>query len=1427
MNLDEFNSLDEAEKFAATMFAYVPFPLGKASLAVLFGRCFGKTAFVSNPAKAAASAMKTLRSRGLIKQKQAYCSDYVAQAEYRAKDLAAILRDGEAKKWFPDNNDLLHAIGHHTAGGVDFDRLVLQAECARLLVVGSGAGMSAALTRGLVAPGGIAIARGAAWHAAMVVLDEPDFKFAEGERLFFRLMRYWLNIRFLQGRDVRKALVAIESAFRAGGHWDWRFAASFASLCFWTGWRQGLDAIPEDRGITGSDADKSELAYIVQGCTFAMDGKFAEADLAFKRSERMDVDLDYRHANIESRHVDNVPERLLSAMCAAVAKPDKIAKTRPAEVMGQSWSDGGWGDRNCPEERYAEHVGYVSLVFARDWKEALSGRGALISNNSRNAYARMVASLPLAWDFRLCVAGRAGLRTNAAAILGIAEEAEREGYCNIAGLYLSLLSGGYDEAAVADMKSRIGARVVSFLPDFDGKDEWKALVGAVRKAVSAAAKSEKRETSEVHERVIWHLTLLVPHKDGALEFNDMDMYLRPTLAPDDGKNYDRHISSWDFDKKSVRRALSERDSSIAGILLADDGYVNQSVRAVLLPKLVGMDNLEAEFVKPSANAYYGRRSSPRPVKIIEGRCEMRSSVSADGGVVLSVPKWALDATESVVLTQVDDGTLAVVKLSAGVKKLLAAFRDLGVDGKITLPPAAMKEAAPIIEEMAALLPVAAPTEAEKTKLRRVAASASLAARLDFANDALSVRIVVKPLATLPSLAIEPGEGQPERVVADATGNYLLVRDLAAEKASLAEAKSALAEFETWHDGRASWNIDDLPAALGALGALKALADAKPDAFAMEWVNDKKVSVSYAPRSGVQLDSTRTAEDWFRVEGKFALDDGRVLSVAKMLDAARSRVGNYVKLSDGDYVRLTKAMARQIDALAAAGRRKGDGVEIPRAAIPMLDGAFDGGADSLELPDAMAKTAEEIRAEFARRPSVPKALTAELRPYQTDGYRWLSRLAACGFGSCLADDMGLGKTVQVIALLLERAKGGASLVIAPSSVCGNWRSEINRFAPSLNPQMAYENEGTLASFGKSDVVIASYGYILFHEDEFASVPWNGVVLDEAQAVKNDASKRAKAVKMFQAKFRVAATGTPVENRLGELWSLFDFLNPGLLGAASSFASRFTRNGMATGELKRLVKPLVLRRLKGDVLDDLPEKTETTVMVELGKAERSAYEGCRIHALSQLEKDAEGGEPNRMSILAELTRLRRFCCHPSLVLPGEALPSAKMEALLDLLANLREGRHRVLVFSQFTDYLAIVRKAIDARGWTHLYLDGSTPTSERGKLVEAFQSGDGDFFVISLKAGGTGLNLTAADYVILLDPWWNPAVETQAADRAYRIGQRNPVTVYRLIASDTVEERVLELHKEKKQIAEDMLEGTGSAALSPSQLMGLFKSNATET
>ena len=339
------------------------------------------------------------------------------------------------------------------------------------------------------------------------------------------------------------------------------------------------------------------------------------------------------------------------------------------------------------------------------------------------------------------------------------------------------------------------------------------------------------------------------------------------------------------------------------------------------------------------------------------------------------------------------------------------------------------------------------------------------------------------------------------------------------------------------------------------------------------------------------------------------------------------------LGENAFLRLTASLQRRLEALESAVRTKGKGLEIPPAAIPMLDGVFGADGDGeMPLPAAMEERAEAVRAAFARRIEPPQRLKAELRPYQRDGYEWLLRLADCGMGSCLADDMGLGKTVQIIALLLERAKDGASLVVAPASVCGNWRDEMVRFAPTLRSVMAWDEKSdamdAVKSAGPGDVVIAGYGLLVSRESQFAAREWNGVVLDEAQAIKNESSKRAKAAKRLKAKFRVVATGTPVENRLSELWSISDFLNPGLLGSSRDFVRRFTADGRATPALKRLVSPLVLRRVKRDVLEELPEKTEITISVELGEEERAGYETCRRMALETLEAGSAALTPEQL-------------------------------------------------------------------------------------------------------------------------------------------------------------------------------------------------------
>jgi SNF2 family DNA or RNA helicase len=428
-------------------------------------------------------------------------------------------------------------------------------------------------------------------------------------------------------------------------------------------------------------------------------------------------------------------------------------------------------------------------------------------------------------------------------------------------------------------------------------------------------------------------------------------------------------------------------------------------------------------------------------------------------------------------------------------------------------------------------------------------------------------------------------------------------------------------------------------------------------------------------------------------------------------------------------------------------------------------------------------------------------------------------------------MGLGKTVQAIAVMLDRAEEGPCLVVAPTSVCPNWEAEIARFAPTLTTHrlVTASNRSTLiAGLGPRDVLVCSYGLLHQEAELLGRRPWQMAVLDEAQAIKNAETKRAQASVALQAGFRLALTGTPVENYLDELWSLFNFVNPGLLGSREGFQKRFAgpierdRDANARQALRALVRPFLLRRTKAAVLSELPPRTEQTVPVEMSEAERAFYEALRQRALESIAAlDAPKGT-RKIHILAEITRLRRACCNPALIDPAAGVPSGKLDAFLDLVEELVRNRHKALVFSQFVGHLDLVRAALDAHGIRYEYLDGSTPAAERTRRVAAFQAGGAELFLISLRAGGTGLNLTAADYVVHLDPWWNPAVEDQASDRAHRIGQERPVTIYRLIMQDSIEERIVRLHRDKRDLASELLEGAeASARLSEEELLDLIR------
>ncbi len=560
-------------------------------------------------------------------------------------------------------------------------------------------------------------------------------------------------------------------------------------------------------------------------------------------------------------------------------------------------------------------------------------------------------------------------------------------------------------------------------------------------------------------------------------------------------------------------------------------------------------------------------------------------------------------------------------------------------------------------------------------------------------------------------------------------------------------------------------------------------------------------------------------DWFELAGEVDYG-GSTVSLPSLL-AASARGDAYVTLDDGTWGLLPEEWLRKHGMLARMGSMHGDQLRFSSAQVALLDAL---------LADQPAATCDEMFSRTRRKllsfdgiapADPPPSFAGVLRGYQREGLGWLLFLREFGFGGCLADDMGLGKTVMVLALLAHRqaehAAGNGSrptLVVAPRSLVFNWRREASRFTPDLRV-LEYTGAGRAAlreQIPDHDLVLTTYGTLRRDAAHLSSIPFEYVVLDEAQAIKNAASASAKAARLLKAGHRLALSGTPIENHLGELWSLFEFLNPGLLGAAAVFdRPGALRNlddaGMAA--LARGLRPFILRRTKDQVAPELPAKTEQTLYCELERPQRALYDELRDHYRRTLLGRTGAALPGRakLQVLEALLRLRQAACHPGLIdATRRKDPSAKLDVLIPHIAQSVEEGHKTIVFSQFTSLLALVRERLDAHRITYEYLDGRT--RDREARVERFQTDpDCRLFLVSLKAGGVGLNLTAAEYVFLLDPWWNPAVEAQAIDRTHRIGQARHVFAYRLIARDTVEERVLELQQRKRALADAILSANG--------------------
>jgi SNF2 family DNA or RNA helicase len=559
-------------------------------------------------------------------------------------------------------------------------------------------------------------------------------------------------------------------------------------------------------------------------------------------------------------------------------------------------------------------------------------------------------------------------------------------------------------------------------------------------------------------------------------------------------------------------------------------------------------------------------------------------------------------------------------------------------------------------------------------------------------------------------------------------------------------------------------------------------------------------------------------DWFELAGTAEFGDVTV-SVPKLLRALKHGEET-VRLDDGTFGIVPEEWMKKYRLLAELGTMEQNRIRFTRPQAGLLDALL--AAEPVKMDAAFNQIRRELQQFAGVEPAQPPpGFTGELRHYQLEGLGWLLFLQRFGFGGCLADDMGLGKTVQVLALLESRralrVKAGdapaASLVVVPRSLVFHWKAEAARFTPKLR---ILDHTGALRSkpgdhFEDYDVVLTTYGTLRRDALHFKNQTFDYCILDEAQAIKNAGTLSAKAARLLKAKHRLAMSGTPVENHLGELWSLFEFLNPGMLGSASVFgAARQDASAATRSVLARALKPFILRRTKGEVARELPAKVEQTIFCDLKPPERKLYNELRDYYRTRLLKN-NGEQPAgrvKFQALEALLRLRQAACHIGLIdknKTGES--SAKLETLFAQLEQVLEEGHKTLVFSQFTSLLALVRNRLDRDKIPYVYLDGKT--RDREARVEQFQHDETmRIFLISLKAGGLGLNLHAAEYVYLLDPWWNPAVEAQAIDRAHRIGQTRQVFAYRLIARDTGEEKVLALQRTKRDLADAIITADNS-------------------
>lgn len=953
--------------------------------------------------------------------------------------------------------------------------------------------------------------------------------------------------------------------------------------------------------------------------------------------------------------------------------------------------------------------------------------------------------------------------------------------------------------------------IISLLSILEPEEPWKRSLQAL---IHATVDSDEGEASQ-DTRLAW----MVEYKNGRINVSPREQKQGPTGEWSRGKP----LSLGRLHESDKLHYLSLQDRKICRTIKRNHNPETHSTSysfdmEKLLVNMVGHPLL------------FMAKAPATPVEFIAGEPELLVEESGDQLHI----RFAQSITEgNVTVYQETPTRFKIISIQENHRRIA---QITGKDG-LTVPKEASEHVLTAIGNISSFMTVHSAIAVDqdsrdKANITFVEADPTIYMHLLPYGEGFRLEMFVKPFRE-GGHYLKPGQGV-ENFMAEVQGQRLQTRrnlSLEEERARDVEELCPILDLATdmEQENDREWHLLDPDDCLQALVELQAIQDR----VVIEWPEGEKLSVTHqATFKNMNLKIRTNRQNWFSMSGELQLDQDTVINLKDLLNRVKQSSGRFIQLEDGQFLALTQEFKKRLDDLNTYSEDSTDDsdngeVQVhPLAALPLEDlvNKAETTADS-----GWKNQLNRITEAQTYVPELPSTLQAELRDYQIEGFKWLARLSYLGVGGCLADDMGLGKTLQALAIILLNGSKGPTLVVAPTSVSTNWQTEIHRFTPTLNLKtLPPKNRArAIEQLGSFDVLITTYTLLQQEAGRLSRVQWQTIILDEAQAIKNAATKRSKAAMSLHAHFKLITTGTPIENHLGELWNLFNFINPGLLGSLTSFNERFgipierLQDREAKYKLKRLIRPFILRRIKSQVLEELPERTDVTLEVKMSSEETHFYEALRQNALDILESNKEK-KGRHLQILTEIMKLRQACCNPRLISRDTPIESSKLRVFASVIEELIGGRHKALVFSQFIGHLTIIREFLDGQGISYQYMDGSTSSKDRKQRVDDFQAGKGDLFLISLKAGGLGLNLTAADYVIHMDPWWNPAIEDQASDRAHRIGQTRPVTIYRLVCKNSIEEKIVKLHQEKRDLAGSLLEGSDiSAKMSSDDLLDLIR------